>query len=138
MAHASRRVILSRRTPRLWVVNPRNRPDDEHDDTEAATIEPNDSQLPDDAQMVRRAAQRYGTVGAMLAGGMVVFDRLLGRKPKEEPAVVIEAATEPEDIDKGISLRLESEDGDELHVFAPPPGRRPARAVRRRRRAPGE
>lgn len=119
-------------------MNPRNRPDDEHDDTEAATIEPNDSQLPDDAQMVRRAAQRYGTVGAMLAGGMVVFDRLLGRKPKEEPAVVIEAATEPEDIDKGISLRLESEDGDELHVFAPPPGRRRARAVRRRRRAPGE
>ena len=148
MAHASLRVILSRRTPRLRVVNPRDRPDDEHDDTEAATIEPNDSQLPDaqspaaqlpdDAQMVRRAAQRYGTVGAMLAGGMVVFDRLLGRKPKEEPAVVIEAATEPEDIDKGISLRLESEDGDELHVFAPPPGRRRARAVRRRRRAPGE
>ena len=119
-------------------MNPRNRPDDEHDDTEAATIEPNDSQLPDDAQMVRRAAQRYGTVGAMLAGGMVVFDRLLGRKPKEEPAVVIEAATEPEDIDKGISLRLESEDGDELHVFAPPPGRRRASAVRRRRRAPVE
>ena len=138
MAHASRRVILSRRTSRLRVVNPRNRPDDEHDDTEAATIEPNDSQLPDDAQVVRRAAQRYGTVGAMLAGGMVVFDRLLGRKPKEEPAVVIEAATEPEDIDKGISLRLESEDGDELHVFAPPPGRRRARAVRRRKRAPGE
>jgi hypothetical protein len=97
-----------------------------------------DRSLPEDAQMVRRAAQRYGTVGAMLAGGMVVFDRLLGRKPKEEPAVVIEAATEPEDIDKGISLRLESDDGDELHVFAPPPGRRRARAVRRRRRAPDE
>ena len=128
MAHASLRVILSRRTPRLWVVNPRNRPDDQSPE----------ARLPDDAQMVRRAAQRYGTVGAMLAGGMVVFDRLLGRKPKEEPAVVIEAATEPEDIDKGISLRLESKDGDELHVFAPPPGRRRARAVRRRRRAPGE
>ena len=42
--------------------------------------------------MVRRAAQRYGTVGAMLAGGMVAFDRILGRKPKEQPAVVIEAA----------------------------------------------
>ena len=128
MARASRRVILSRCTPRLWVVNPRNSNDDQSPE----------AQLPDDAQMVRRAAQRYGTVGAMLAGGMVVFDRLLGRKPKEEPAVVIEAATEPEDIDKGISLRLESEDGDELHVFAPPPGRRRARAIRRRRRAPGE
>ncbi|MFM8507554.1 MAG: hypothetical protein ACKOBR_07690 [Actinomycetota bacterium] len=92
----------------------------------------------DDAHMVRRAAQRYGTVGAMLAGGMVVFDRLLGRKPKEEPAVVIEAATEPEDIEKGISLRLEQPDGEQLHVFAPPPGRRRARAVRRRRQAPNE
>jgi hypothetical protein len=94
--------------------------------------------LPEDAHMVRRAAQRYGTVGAMLAGGMVAFDRLLGRKPKEEPAVVIEASTEPEDIEKGISLTLQQSDGEEVHVFAPPPGRRRARAVRRRRRAPNE
>ena len=42
----------------------------------------------DDA-MVRRAAQRYGTVGAMLAGGMLVFDKLLGLKPKEDATVVI-------------------------------------------------
>jgi hypothetical protein len=130
--------------PRLKVVNPSSTPDDnDASPTEPSGAQPSESrlpeaQLPDDAQMVRRAAQRYGTVGAMLAGGMVVFDRLLGRKPKEEPAVVIEAATEPEDIDKGISLRLESADGDELQVFAPPPGRRRARAVRRRRRAPDE
>ncbi|MFM8994054.1 MAG: hypothetical protein ACKOJG_07665 [Actinomycetota bacterium] len=102
---------------------------------ETAPVEP---AVSDDAHMVRRAAQRYGTVGAMLAGGMVVFDRLLGRKPKEEPAVVSEAATEPADIEKGISLTLEPPDGQELQVFAPPPGRRRARAVRRRRRAPGE
>jgi len=98
--------------------------------TEGAHGEPN---LPEDAQMMRRAAQRYGTVGAMLAGGMVVFDRLLGRKPKEEPAVVIEASTEPEDIEKGISLTLEQPDGEVLEVFAPPPGRRRSRAKRRRR-----
>lgn len=91
--------------------------------------------LPESAQMVRRAAQRYGTVGAMLAGGMVAFDRLLGRKPKEEPAVVIEAATEPEDIGDGISLTLEQPNGEALEVFAPPPGRRRSR-VRRRRRQP--
>jgi hypothetical protein len=112
------------------------KPGDEnpHDDEFVPTDEP---ALTDDAHMVRRAAQRYGTVGAMLAGGMVVFDRLLGRKPKEEPAVVIEASTEPEDIDDGISLTLQQPDGEEVRVFAPPPGRRP-RAVRRRRRAPGE
>ena len=85
-----------------------------------------------------RAAQRYGTVGAMLAGGMVAFDRILGRKPKEQPAVVIEAAAEPTDINEGISLTLEQPDGEQLQVFAPPPGRRRSRAVRRRRPAPGE
>ncbi|NDD18231.1 MAG: hypothetical protein EB104_04995 [Acidimicrobiia bacterium] len=102
-----------------------------------APVEPA-PQLPDDAHMVRRAAQRYGTVGAMLAGGMVAFDRLLGRKPKEEPAVVIEASSEPEDIEKGISLTLEQPDGETLDVFAPPPGRRRARAHRRRRRSDGQ
>ena len=112
--------------------------DDNRDDEIEPDTQPPEPTLPEDAQMVRRAAQRYGTVGAMLAGGMVVFDRLLGRKPKEEPAVVIEASTEPEDIEKGISLHLEQPDGEQLHVFAPPPGRRRSRAVRRRRRAPGE
>jgi hypothetical protein len=111
---------------RLWGVT--STPSDD------APAEP-ELQLPDDAHMVRRAAQRYGTVGAMLAGGMVAFDRLLGRKPKEEPAVVIEASSEPEDIEKGISLTLEQPDGEILDVFAPPPGRRRARAHRRRRRS---
>ena len=116
-----------------------------NDDAPVASGVPNDDapvepepQLPDDAHMVRRAAQRYGTVGAMLAGGMVAFDRLLGRKPKEEPAVVIEASSEPEDIEKGISLTLEQPDGETLDVFAPPPGRRRARAHRRRRRSDGQ
>ena len=119
-------------------------PNEPHEPTGPTHDEVGDAPAPiepavsDDADMVRRAAQRYGTVGAMLAGGMVVFDRLLGRKPKEEPAVVIEASTEPEDIEKGISLRLEQPDGEQLQVFAPPPGRRRARAVRRRRRAPDE
>ena len=131
---------------RLWVVNgdeqKETRPSwlgPEHmGDTAATESAGSRTALPDDAAMVRRAAQRYGTVGAMLAGGMVVFDRLLGRKPKEEPAVVIEASTEPEDIDKGISLQLEQPDGSEIHLYAPPPGRRRSRAVRRRRQAPGE
>ena len=71
----------------------------------------------DDA-MVRRAAQRYGTVGAMLAGGMLVFDKLLGRKPKEEAAVVIEAASEPGNIDdNGITLVVDAN----TTVVSPPP-----------------
>lgn len=71
----------------------------------------------DDA-MVRRAAERYGTVGAMLAGGMLVFDKLLGRKPKEEAAVVIEAASEPGNIDdNGITLVVDAN----TTVVSPPP-----------------
>jgi len=72
----------------------------------------------EDDAMVGRAAERYGTVGAMLAGGMLVFDKLLGRKPKEEAAVVIEAASEPGNIDdNGITLVVDAN----TTVVSPPP-----------------
>ena len=78
----------------------------------------NDLDVNQDDAMVRRAAQRYGTVGAMLAGGMLVFDKLLGRKPKEEAAIVIEAASEPGNIDdNGITLVVD----DNMTVVSPPP-----------------
>ncbi|MEO8363538.1 MAG: hypothetical protein ABI570_04050 [Ilumatobacteraceae bacterium] len=86
--------------------------------------------------MVRRATQRYGTVGALLAGGMVVFDRLLGRKPREEAAVVIEASGEPGNIDDdGITLIL----NETTTVISPAPYARAQRSrrVRRRRRIQG-
>jgi len=94
----------------------------------------NDTQ--DDTQdpLVRRAAQRYGTVGAMLAGGMVVFDKLLGRKPKQEAAVVFEASSDPIDIDNdGITVEL----NDHLTVHSPAPSKRVgnSRIVRKRHRA---
>ena len=86
-----------------------------------------DSQDP----LVRRAAQRYGTVGAMLAGGMVVFDKLLGRKPKQEAAVVIEASSDPIDIDHdGITVEV----NDHLTVHSPAPSKRTSgmRVVKKR------
>lgn len=86
--------------------------------------------------MLRRASQRYGAVGALLAGGMVVFDRLLGRKPREEAAVVIEASGEPGNIDyEGITLIL----NESITVVSPAPHARSQRArrVRRRRRIQG-
>ncbi|KRO37376.1 MAG: hypothetical protein O3A24_06010 [Actinobacteria bacterium] len=85
-----------------------------------------------DDQLVRRAAQRYGTVGAMLAGGMVVFDRLLGRKPKQEAAVVIEASSEPEDIEQdGITVAI----NDNITVHSPAPNKRSSgRVVTKRRK----
>jgi len=105
-------------------------PDAPHDDDRP-------EQLPESSEsndMVRRAAQRYGTVGAMLAGSMVAFDRLLGRKPKEEAPVVFEASGEPENIDDdGITLIVD----DTTTIVSPPPRARQQRArrVRRRRRA---
>ena len=96
---------------------------DSHDDASNVVHDP----------MVRRAAQRYGTVGAMLAGGMVVFDKLLGRKPKEEAAVVIEASSDPLDIDRdGITVELD----DNITVYSPAPSNRVGglRVVRKRRR----
>ena len=86
-----------------------------------------------DDQLVRRAAQRYGTVGAMLAGGMVVFDKLLGRKPKQEAAVVIEASSEPEDIEQdGITVAV----NDNITVHFPAPHKRNrARVVIKRRKS---
>ena len=86
--------------------------------------------------MLRRASQRYGAVGALLAGGMVVFDRLLGRKPREEAAVVIEASGEPGNIDfEGITLIL----NESTTVISPAPHARSQRSrrVRRRRRVQG-
>ena len=91
----------------------------------------NESDNSDD-HLVRRAAQRYGTVGAMLAGGMVVFDKLLGRKPKQDAAVVIEASSEPEDIEQdGITVAI----NENITVHSPAPHQRsPARVVKKRRK----
>lgn len=106
--------------------------------TEPEVPEPEVSEIPlsSEQAMLRRASQRYGTVGALLAGGMVVFDRLLGRKPKEEAAVVIEASGEPGNIDhEGITLII----NDSTTVVSPPPHARSQRGrrVRRRRRIQG-
>lgn len=92
--------------------------------------------LSSEQAMLRRASQRYGTVGALLAGGMVVFDRLLGRKPREEAAVVIEASGEPGNIDfEGITLIL----NESTTIISPAPHARSQRSrrVRRRRRTQG-
>jgi hypothetical protein len=89
---------------------------------------------PDDGDaMVRRAAQRYGFTGAMLAGGMVAFDRLLGRREQEDPPVIAEAPDEPVDIDRdGIVLRVD--DSTTVVARAPEAVPGPVRRVRRRRR----
>jgi hypothetical protein len=69
---------------------------------------------------------------------MLVFDKLLGRKPKEEAAVVIETASEPGNIDdNGITLVVD----DNMTIVSPPPHLRrhdtnaAPRIVRKRRKS---
>lgn len=84
--------------------------------------------------MVARAHRKHGMAGAIMAGGMLAIDQMLGRKPKEQPAAVSEFSGEPTDIDSnGISIPI-----DEMTtVVSPAPHRRPGntRVVRRRRRS---
>ena len=82
----------------------------------------------DDAQMMATARRRYGAVGAMVAGGMLGLDRLLGRKPKEESPVVWEASGEPEDIDHGMTIDIDEDTSVVSH-----PHRARHRTIRRRR-----
>lgn len=53
---------------------------------------------------VRTARRRYGVAGAMLAGAMVALRDLL-EKPKDDQAVVVDAPSEPTDMDHdGITV----------------------------------
>lgn len=83
-----------------------------------------------DADFVRRAQRKYGALGAIVASSMLGLDKLLGRKPKEEGAVIWEASGEPEDIDKdGITIRVD--DSTTIHASSSLRGR--GRHVRKRR-----
>lgn len=55
-------------------------------------------------EAVRHARRRYGVAGAMLAGAMVALRDLL-EKPKDDQAVVVDAPSEPTDMDHdGITV----------------------------------
>jgi hypothetical protein len=88
-----------------WVMN--DEPDDERDDErDGDPISPAHSS---EAQMIERARRRYGSVGAIVASGMLGIDKILGRRPKEELPAVWEAAGEPGDID-GDGIRIDIDD----------------------------
>ena len=92
---------------------------------------PIDPALSSDAQMIERARRRYGSLGAVVASGMLGIDKILGRRPKEEIPSVWEASGEPGDIDgDGIRIDLDDETAIESH-----PNRdvAPTRRVRKRR-----
>jgi hypothetical protein len=83
-----------------------------------------------DAEFVRRAQRKYGAMGAIVASSMLGFDKLLGRKPKEEGAVIWEASGKPEDIDKdGITIPID----ESTSIHAMKRSRVHGRHVRKRR-----
>jgi hypothetical protein len=64
--------------------------------------------------------KRKGVAGAMLAGAMIAVRDIL-EMPKDDQAVIIEASSEPEDIDEGMNFVL---DADTI-AYTPPLARRP-------------
>lgn len=86
-----------------------------------------------DVDIVANARRRHGSLGAVMAAGMLGIDQVLGRKPREEAPIVVSSNSEPVDIDTdGIAVSVD----DGLSVIAPalprtPPTVAPARRRRR-------
>ena len=51
--------------------------------------------------------KRQGVAGAMLAGAMIAVRDIL-EMPKDDEAVIIEASSEPEDIDDGMNFVVDA------------------------------
>ena len=99
----------------------------EPDDSEPiAPIDPTDSIQ----NQLDRARARHGTIGAMVFSAMLGVDKVLGRKPKDEGAVIWEASGEPEDIDAdGITIDVD----DQTKVVSHMTTDKTARRVRKKR-----
>ncbi len=77
-----------------------------------------------------RARARHGTIGAMVFSAMLGVDKVLGRKPKDEGAVIWEASGEPKDIDAdGITIDVD----DQTKVVSQLTTDKTARRVRKKR-----
>lgn len=105
--------------------------DDAADTATEAPLEPIEPLEPI-SDPVGTARRKHGAAGAVLAAGLFGVDIALGRKPKEEIPVVVDAAGEPTDIDTdGISIPVD----EHTTVVAPalPPSEPRAPKPRRRK-----
>jgi hypothetical protein len=91
------------------------------DDDQRDEIDDTDDTQPIDviepiSDPIGTARRKHGIAGAMLAGGLFGVDIALGRKPREEIPVVVDAAGEPTDLDnEGLNFPID----DETQVVAP-------------------
>ena len=84
------------------------------------------------AAMIARGRQIGGVAGAALAGAMIAIRDVYEGRPKDEGSVVVDAPTEPEDIDAdGVALAADEVGGQ--HDLAVPPQPRRAPIVSGRR-----
>ncbi len=109
-------------------------PGTRHEPASQRTAEPPvdvvDDLVDDRPAAIRRARRIGGLPGAVLAGALMGLKDVLD-PPKDKQAVVVEASSEPHDIDKdGIDMEI---DGDRRAVSPPLPPMA-AHAPRRRRR----
>jgi hypothetical protein len=90
-------------------------------------------EIVDPGEMIAHAKRRHGALGGVLAAGMFGLDQALGRKVREEAPVVVDANSDPVDLDAdGISIAV----ADDTDVVSPALPRTPpitSNAKRRRR-----
>ncbi len=95
------------------------------------------NQLNRDRSMIEAGRRAGGVAGAIVAGAMIAVRDVVEGPPKDQGSVVVEAPSDPEDLDTdGTTLRAE-EVGGRQDVAVPPQPRRPpltARRTSRRRR----
>jgi hypothetical protein len=114
--------------------------DPEHDDRDAVA----DAQAAADRQLLAtaneaarnqamrdRGRQIGGLAGAAVAGAMIAIRDVVEGPPKDQGAVVVDAPTEPEDIDSD-GLELDGKDVGSAHDLAVPAQPRRAPIVGRR------
>jgi len=67
---------------------------------------------------IATARRQHGIAGAIMAGAMLAIDEAMGlRKVKQEAPIVIDASSDPLDIDTdGIDIPVD----DQTSIFAPP------------------
>src|SRR5436190_23454915 len=76
------------------------------------------------------ARRKHGLAGAMLAGGLFGVDKALGRPVKQDAPIVVDASSDPVDLDKeGITVPID----DDTAVVTPALPRTDPVASNRRR-----